>query len=88
MYPAYKMCRNNDGAEIDGLANPRLAQVGNYHMRERQPLMLAIRPFYICRQEPPLKDFLQQLMEANAETRIETLGEVMGILWKRERKVE
>jgi hypothetical protein len=46
------MCKNKDEAEIEELANQRLAQVENYPMRESQPLTLVKIFFYICSQEP------------------------------------
>ena len=35
--PAYKMCRDKDGAEIEGMANQSLAKLETHFMGEGQP---------------------------------------------------
>ena len=49
--PAYKMCRDKDGAETEGMVNQCLAQLETHPMLENQSLTLLMILCYVCRQE-------------------------------------
>jgi hypothetical protein len=51
MGPAYKMCRDKDKAETEGLANQWLAQIETHPMGKNQFLTLLMKLCYACRQE-------------------------------------
>jgi hypothetical protein len=52
MCPAYKMCRNRDGAEMKGRANQCLGQFKTHPMEESQSLTLLMILCYVFTQEP------------------------------------
>jgi hypothetical protein len=56
MCPAYKMCRNKDGAEIEGMANQWLTQIEIHPIGKKQSLILLMILCYACRQDPRVTD--------------------------------
>jgi hypothetical protein len=47
--PANKTCRDNDGAEIEKIANQYLVQLEDHAMRKSPPLTLLMIFCYTCR---------------------------------------
>ena len=56
MCPAYKMFKDKDRAETDGMANQCLAQIETYAMRKSQSLTLTLLMIlsYTYRQDPSI----------------------------------
>ena len=52
--PTYKICRDKDGAEIEGTANHWLAQLETHPMDKHQSLKLLTILCYACRQKPSI----------------------------------
>jgi hypothetical protein len=50
-FSAYKMQRDKDGAESEGMANQSLDQLESHSKGESQPLTLLMIFCYACRQE-------------------------------------
>jgi hypothetical protein len=51
MCPAYKMCRNKDGAETEGMANQWLPQIETHPMGKNQSLTMLMILYYAYTQE-------------------------------------
>jgi hypothetical protein len=54
MCPAYKICRDKDKAEAEGVAIQWLPQIETHNMNKNQSLTLLMIPCYACRQEPSI----------------------------------
>jgi hypothetical protein len=50
--PAYKMCRDKDEAESEGIVDQWLAPLKAHPIGERQPLTVVMILLYVCKQEP------------------------------------
>lgn len=76
-------------AEYQGIVNQWLNQFEKLAMRERLPLMPVTIFCYICRQEPRLTIFRENLPSncwKQIERNTQTMGKVWGIMDKREKK--
>jgi hypothetical protein len=84
MCPTYKMCRNKDRAETQGMANPWVPQLKTHPMGKNQSLTLLMVLCYACRE--PSKIVLWEAPPSSqwkdVKTHTQTLDGTQGVLWK------
>jgi hypothetical protein len=88
MCPAYRMCREKRGTEMEGMVNWWLAQLETHPMGRNQSLTLLIILCYVCRQNPGIAILWELHPAVNRNRCSHKLDGAQGILWNSWERIE